>query len=125
MLGTLEMDASPHLSGLDFARGLMRVGHRLTGNSTGYLLLERGARAVIVPLLDELPPVLLRFLLNGAGVSLPQLAAALQPTPLEVGSAHGVSRPPRSVGSGELALRAFEQRSPHAIEADQSVGVKA
>src|ERR1700733_2811484 len=71
------MEASPRLSGLDFARGLMRVGHRLTGNSTGYLLLERGPRAVTVPLLDELPPLLLRFLLSGAGVSLPQLMAAL------------------------------------------------
>lgn len=99
LLAALAMEASPRLSGLDFARGLMRVGHRLTGNSTGYLLLERGPRAVTVPLIDELPPVLLRFLLNGAGVSLPQLVAAMRPMPLEVEPASGSPRPAPRAGS--------------------------
>jgi hypothetical protein len=72
------MDATPRISGLDFARGLLRVGHRMTGNACGYLLIERGSRAVTVPLVDELQPALLRFLLLAAGVSLPQLLEALK-----------------------------------------------
>jgi hypothetical protein len=54
------------------------MGHRMTGNTNGYLLLERGTRAVTIPLLDELQPPLLHFLLLGAGVSLGQLVTMLQ-----------------------------------------------
>jgi hypothetical protein len=74
----MAMQSIPRISGLDFARGLIRVGHRMTGNTAGYLLLEGATRAVTVPLLDELQPPLLHFLLLGAGVSLSQLVSALQ-----------------------------------------------
>jgi hypothetical protein len=86
------MQPTPRLSGIDLARGLIRMGHRMTGNTNGYLLLERGTRAVTVPLLDELQPPLLHFLLLGAGVSLSQLVAALQRP----------SDPPRSASFGTL-----------------------
>jgi hypothetical protein len=71
------MEAIPRISGLDFARALMRLGHRMAGNASGYLLLERGPRAVTVPLVEELDAVLLHFLMNAAGVSQPQVVGAL------------------------------------------------
>jgi hypothetical protein len=84
------MEAMPLLSGLDFARGLMRNGYRMVGNAGGYLLLERASRAVTVPIVDELDPALVRFLALAAGVLPPHLVAALQ-TP---GDAPLQSRPP-------------------------------
>ncbi len=72
------MEPTLRISGLDFARGLVRCGHRMTGNSSGFLLLERGPRAVTVPLKDELEPALVHFLLLASGVSMPQLVAALR-----------------------------------------------
>ena len=87
------MQATPRLSGLDLARGLIRMGHRMTGNANGYLLLERGTRAVTIPLLDELPPPLLHFLLLGAGISLAQLATVLQrPSEPPARTSSGVTR---------------------------------
>jgi hypothetical protein len=76
------METMPRLSGLDLARGLLRSGYRMTGNAGGYLLLERGSRAVIVPFVDELEPTLLRFLTLAAGVLPRHVVAVLQaPTP--------------------------------------------
>jgi hypothetical protein len=95
------MQAIPRISGLDFARGLIRVGHRMTGNTAGYLLLERGTRAVTVPLLDELQPPLLHFLLLGAGVSLSQVVSALQtpsqPPPQTIRSSTPASIPANNI----------------------------
>jgi hypothetical protein len=42
------------------------------------LLVERANHAVTIPLVDELHPTLLRFLLLAAGVSLPQVLEALR-----------------------------------------------
>jgi hypothetical protein len=75
---SFRMETMPRLSGLDLARGLLRSGYRLTGNAGGYLLLERGSRAVIVPFVDELEPTLLRFLTLAAGVLPRHLVAVLQ-----------------------------------------------
>jgi hypothetical protein len=65
------------LSGLDFARGLIRLGYRLTGNTTGFLLLERGDRSVTVPLCDRMSRHLFDFLLKGAGTTNARLFAVL------------------------------------------------
>jgi hypothetical protein len=84
---------SLRLSGLDLARILMRTGYRMTGSACGHLLLERNSRAVTVPLLDELPAPLLRFLVLAAGVSLPQFTAILSGRV----TAPATSVPPESV----------------------------
>jgi hypothetical protein len=63
------MDTIAGLTGLDFARGLIRVGFRLTAGAAGFLLLERADRAVTVPLCDRLDDRVLRFLLRAAGVT--------------------------------------------------------
>lgn len=76
------------------------MGHRMTGSTNGYLLLERGSRAVTVPLLDELPPPLLHFLLMGAGVSLGQLVAILERP----------SQPPARSGSPNMAPSSQDAR---------------
>jgi hypothetical protein len=84
----------------------------MTGNANGYLLLERGPRAVTVPLLDELQPSLLHFLLLGAGVSLSQLKPALAspsdapPRPLVP------SNPPGHTASGCGEQREAFHRAP-------------
>ena len=88
------MEAIPLLSGLDLARGLMRLGHRMVGNANGYLLMERGPRAVTIPLLDEVTPSLLSFLLRGAGVTVSQLVTALRPETLERRPARAARRTP-------------------------------
>jgi hypothetical protein len=77
----VRMATTPRVSGLDLARGLVRSGHRVTGKIGGYVLLEKGSRAVTIPLQhEEMHPGLLHFLLLAAGVSLSDLLAALRPT---------------------------------------------
>jgi hypothetical protein len=65
------------VSGLDFARGLIRLGYRLTGSTTGFLLLERADRSVTVPLCNRMSRHLFDFMLKGAGVTKARLYAAL------------------------------------------------
>jgi hypothetical protein len=89
------LTSHPRLSGLDLARGLIRARYRMTASISGYLLLERDTRAVTIPLLDELPDPLLRFLVLAAGVSLPQMTTLLN-DPSGIAAPKPSSIPPRA-----------------------------
>ena len=97
MLDVGMMDVTFRISGIDLARGLMRIGFRLTGNADGYLLLEGASHAVTVPLLDEISAPLVRFLVTAAGVSLARLREALD--------AHSIPPPPARVSGTQFVVR--------------------